>query len=65
MWPLLEFARGATSAELQVLAQIAGLVDEHGPGVEPPPAVDPVEGVVVVAGDDDLQRQFGVACVTQ
>ena len=48
---------GVTRSELQVVAGVADLVDEHDPGVEPPRAVDAVEGVAVVAGHDDLQRQ--------
>ena len=42
--------------KLEVMAELAGLVDVHGAGVEPPPAVDAVEGVAVAAGDDHLQR---------
>src|SRR4051794_27969996 len=45
-------------SELEVVAQVAGLVDVHRAGVEPPLTVDAVEGVAVVPGDDDLQREL-------
>src|SRR5581483_9244954 len=51
--------RQSTPSELQVLTDIAELVDEHRAGVEPPDAVQPVKGVVIVPGHDHLQRQFG------
>src|ERR1700739_4737740 len=47
-----------TRSELQVLADIADLVDEHGAAVKPPHAVQSVKRVLVMPGHDDLQRQF-------
>src|SRR3984893_12067525 len=51
-------ACGANSSELQVLADVAELVDEHGATVEPPDALHPMKRVFVVPGHDHLQRQL-------
>lgn len=42
--------------EEQVVAEVAGQVDEHLAGVEAPAAVHHVERVGVSSGDDGLQR---------
>ncbi len=47
---------GSAEVEEQVLAHVTDEVDEDGAGVEPPPPVDSVEGVVIAAADDWLQR---------
>ena len=50
-------SKGPTRSELQVLADVADLVDEHDATVEPPHAVQPMKRVFVVPGHDHLQRQ--------
>ena len=46
--------RTGHASELQVVADVADLVDEHGAAVEPPRAVQAVKGVLVMPGDDHL-----------